>query len=109
MARLIAPICRLGPALVRASLTLVGLTLAATPALAGSITADSVMDKSGARQEAMGQMPKGAIVTKTKCQEIEVHLDNIRYRCTVWYTDPPAIHPTPTPGPTAPQSPTPGS
>lgn len=86
---------------------LLGLSLAAGPALAGSITADSVMDKSGARQEALEQVPKGATITRTKCQEIEIGMDNIRYRCTVWYTTAPVVSPAPAPLPGA--TPAPGS
>ena len=89
------------------SLMLLGLTLAAAPALAGSVTADSVMGKSGARQEAMGQVPKGATITRTQCTELEVGMDNIRYRCTVWYTEPPRQPPAPAATPNA--APVPGS
>ena len=85
----------------RASLVLLGLTLTAAPALAGSITADSVMDKAGARQAAMSQVPKGATVTKTKCLDLEVGMDNIRYRCTVWFSDPPVQPPAAAPLPSA--------
>ena len=86
---------RHGLALAPLSLVLAGLTLAATPALAGSVTADSVMDKAGARQAAMSQVPRGATITNTKCLELEVGMDNIRYRCTVWYADPPVVSPAP--------------
>ena len=89
------------------SLMLLGLTLAAAPALAGSVTADSVMGKSGARQEAMGQVPKGATITRTQCTELEVGMDNIRYRCTVWYSEPPKNPPATVPVPNA--VPVPGS
>ncbi|MCX5967843.1 MAG: hypothetical protein NTV57_09430 [Cyanobacteria bacterium] len=88
-----------------ACVLLLGLSLAAGPALAGSITADSVMDKAGARQDAMEQVPKGATITRTRCQEIEIGMDNIRYRCTVWYVKPPMVAPTPAPSP----APAPGS
>ncbi len=94
-----------------ACVLLLGLSLAAGPALAGSITADSGMDKAGARQDAMEQVPKGATITRTKCQEIEIGMDNIRYRCTVWYTKPPLVAPTPAPTPAQPpgSAPAPGS
>ena len=81
-----------------AGLALMELSLVAAPALAGSVTAESVMDRSGARQEASSQVPKNATITRSKCQDIEIGLDNIRYRCTVWYTEPatqPASQPTP--------------
>jgi hypothetical protein len=62
------------------------LLLSATPALAGSVTADSILDQEGARQAAMEQMPRGATVTGSRCQEIGVGgIDNPRYRCTVEY------------------------
>ncbi len=128
MADPMSPFCLHGPvlarhglALAKLSLVLAGLSLAATPALAGSITADTVMDKSGARQAAMSQVPRGATITRTRCQEIEIGLDNIRYRCTVWYTEPPLApamttpvpaprtSPVPTPAPNSPQPATPGS
>ncbi len=91
----------------RASLILLGLTLTAAPALAGSVTADSVMDRSGARQAAMSQVPRSAIVTKTQCMDLEVGMNNIRYRCTVWYSEPPLTHAAPTPGPASQPSPGP--
>ncbi|MFZ0407939.1 MAG: hypothetical protein WAM11_07515 [Cyanobium sp.] len=89
------------------SLILLGLTVAATPALAGSITADSVMSKTGARQDAIEQVPRGATITKSKCLELEVGMNNIRYRCTVWFTDPPVNPPAAAPLPSA--TPAPGS
>jgi hypothetical protein len=35
-------------------------------------------------------VPKGATVTRTVCEDLEVGLDNTRYRCTVYYTTAPA-------------------
>lgn len=62
------------------------LLLSAAPALAGSVTADSILDQEGARQAAMEQVPRGATVTGSRCQEIGVGgIDNPRYRCTVEY------------------------
>jgi hypothetical protein len=57
------------------------------PARAGSVTADSILDQEGARQAAMEQVPRGATVTGSRCQEIGVGgMDNPRYRCSVEYT-----------------------
>ena len=72
--------------------------LLGAPALAGSITVDSIFDKQAAQQEALSDMPRGASVTRSECQEISVGLDNSRYRCTVWYVKPtPQTGPQPTP------------
>jgi hypothetical protein len=74
------------------------LLLPLPPARAGSVTADSILDQEGARQAAMEQVPRGATVTGTRCQEIGVGgMDNPRYRCTVEYgpagATPPAARP----------------
>jgi hypothetical protein len=87
-----------------AGLALIELSLAAAPALAGSVTADSVMDRSGARQEAMSQVPKNATITRTQCQDIEIGLDNIRYRCTVFYSQSAPLRSTPEAAPVVPPS-----
>jgi hypothetical protein len=60
------------------------------PAIAGSITTESVFNRQATRQQAMSQVPKGAKITRTVCEELEVGLGNTRYRCTVYYTTPPA-------------------
>lgn len=63
------------------------LLLATTlPVQAGSVTADSIFDREAARQAALEQVPRGATVTGSRCQEIGVGgMDNSRYRCTVEY------------------------
>ena len=66
---------------------------------AGSSTADSIWDRSNALQRAMEAMPAGATVTKQNCQTLEIGLDNTRYRCTVWWNDPPASPPASQPTP----------
>ncbi len=71
------------------------------PALAGSVSADSVWDRANATQRAMQQVPAGATVTTTRCQEISVGMDNFRYRCTVEYT----AAPVPPPGSAVPSPP----
>ena len=81
------------------------LPLLALPADAGSITADSVNDRSAARQEAMSQIPRGATVTRTRCEDIQVGGFGLpRYRCTVWYTVAP---PAPAPDSSQPAAPLP--
>lgn len=69
------------------------LSVLGTPALAGSVSADSVWDRSNATERAMQQLPKGAMVTTTRCQEISVGMGNSRYRCTVEYTTAPISPP----------------
>ena len=70
-------------------------------AQAGSATADSIWDRSNALQRALQAMPADATVTKQNCQTLEIGLDNIRYRCTVWWNDPPASPPASQPTPSA--------
>lgn len=66
------------------------LTALCGPARAGSATAESIWDRGAARQRAMEQVPKGARVTRTVCEELAVGRDNTRYRCSVFYTTAPA-------------------
>jgi hypothetical protein len=66
------------------------LPLLTTPARAGSATAESVWDRNDARKRAMQQIPRGAAETGTQCEEISVGHGDSRYRCTVFYVDPPA-------------------
>jgi hypothetical protein len=74
--------------------------LVALPAVAGSVTADSINDHSAALQQALQQVPRGATATRSQCQSIQVGGFGLpRWRCTVWFSDAPA----PAPGqPTAP-------
>jgi hypothetical protein len=70
------------------SLLLLAALLLAAPmrVRAGSVTADSIIDQESARQAALEQVPRGATVTGSRCQEIGVGgMDNPRYRCTVDY------------------------
>jgi hypothetical protein len=78
------------PASPPAHLGVVSLLLLAVllglPAHAGSVTADSILDQEGAKQAAMEQVPRGATITGSRCQEIGVGgMDNPRYRCTIDY------------------------
>jgi hypothetical protein len=72
--------------LLLASLLLTAL-LASQAARAGSVTAESVRDSNDARQRALELVPKGATVTRNRCQEFEVGGFNSRYRCTVFFSD----------------------
>ena len=74
-----------------------GLALLAVPAWAGSVTAESIFDRQATRQQAKSQVPKGATITRTVCEDLEVGMDNTRYRCTVFYTMTPAPAATTTP------------
>jgi len=75
------------------------VALPAGPARAGSVTAESIFDRQATRQQARSQVPKGATVTRTVCEDLEVR-NNTRYRCTVYYTMTPT--PVATPAPAAP-------
>ncbi len=66
------------------------LSVISGPVRAGSVTAESVFNRQATRQRAMSQVPKGAKVTRTVCEEVEVGMDNTRYRCSVFYTTAPA-------------------
>jgi hypothetical protein len=73
---------------------LILLPLLSQSAWAGSVTADSINDRSAARAAAIEQMPRGATVLRTECQSIQVGGFGLpRWRCTVWFADPPAAAP----------------
>jgi hypothetical protein len=81
-----APFLRLAPTLPALLGAAALLLLSSFPAHGESVTADSIWDQEGARQAAMEQLPRGATVTGSRCQEIGVGgMDNPRYRCTVDY------------------------
>ena len=81
-----APCLRHPPSLPGLLIAAVLLILPSLPAQGESVTADSILDQEGARQAAMEQLPRGATVTGSRCQEIGVGgMDNTRYRCTVDY------------------------
>jgi len=69
------------------------LPLLTTPARAGSATAESVWDRNDARQRALQQIPRGAPETGSQCEEISVGNGDSRYRCTVFFVDPPVQAP----------------
>ena len=65
--------------------------LLALPAVAGSVTADSINDHSAALQEALARVPRGATATRSQCQSIQVGGFGLpRWRCTVWFSEAPA-------------------
>ena len=59
--------------------------LSATPALAGSATAGSIISKQNAIANATTSMPAGNTVTKTDCTTM-VRALSARYRCTVYWS-----------------------
>jgi hypothetical protein len=71
------------------------LALQGPPAWAGSATAESIWSRENALEQARQQMPPGATVTREHCQEIEVGLDNLRYRCSVEWQSPSETGPDP--------------
>lgn len=76
------------------------LPLLALPARAGSVTADSINDHSAALQQALSQVPRGATVSRSQCQSMQVGGFGLpRWRCTVWFSDPPAQPASPAPAP----------
>jgi len=76
---------------------LVLASVSPVPALAGSITIESVRDADHALLLAKGKVPKGFAVSRSKCSAVQVK-DNERYRCTVYYApDMPEVAQLPTP------------
>ena len=63
-------------------LLLVVVLLGATPASAGSATAQSIWNMGHALGQAKSQVPSGATVTGTRCNEIYV-MEDPRWTCTV--------------------------
>jgi hypothetical protein len=92
---------RFFPAMVRGCLLVgpllaAGLTLLSDSARAGSVTAESIFSLQATRQQAMSHVPRGAVITSTRCMEIGVRGDS-RYRCTVFYASEPSAPPSSTP------------
>lgn len=72
------------------------LPLLALPAMAGSVTADSINDHSAALQAALQRVPRGASVSRSQCQSMQVGGFGLpRWRCTVWFSEAPASSPAP--------------
>jgi len=78
-----------------------GLLLAGqAPALAGSVTAESIWDRSNAIERATSQIPREATITGNSCQEVDMRGGSTRYICTVTYSPaPPAQAPSPVAAP----------
>lgn len=93
------PLARLSPIFAGPSLLLV---LLAAPGQAGSVTAESVWDRSNAIQRARSQLPAGASVTGTTCTAVNVRDGNDRWICTLDFTIPAS-----SPSPSAPSAPVP--
>ena len=87
----------------RGLLLAAGLLLASqSPALAGSVTSESIWDRANAIARATSQIPRGATVTGNSCQEVDLRGGSTRYICTVTYsTAAPATAPTPAAAPSA--------
>lgn len=63
---------------------LVLASVSPVPALAGSITMESIRDQDHALLRAKNKVPAGYAVSRSKCSAVQVK-DNERYRCTVYY------------------------
>jgi hypothetical protein len=74
---------------IRLAALLLGLGAGLPAAWAGSITASSIWDRDNALQRARRQLPAGAVITRERCQEVEVGVGNIRYLCTVEFSPTP--------------------
>ncbi len=61
---------------------ILAVLLTATPAMAGSATAQSIWNMGHALGEAKRRVPKGATITGTKCNTVQVRNDD-RWNCTV--------------------------
>ncbi len=75
------------------ALLLCSLAGVPTAVLAGDAVGESIWDQQNAIERAMQSVPKGAQVTNTSCDTVEVGTGNYRYICHVTYTDP--VNPTP--------------
>ena len=65
-------------------------------AQAGTAIGESIWDQNNATDRALQLVPRGAVVTSTDCQSVEVGTGNVRYICRVTYSDPPAANQAPT-------------
>lgn len=67
-----------------------GIGLTGAPALANTVTDQSIWSKDNALARARAQMPAGAVVSGSQCQTVEVGMNNERYICTITYDVPAA-------------------
>ena len=97
----------------RGVLLAAGLLLASqAPALAGSVTAESIWDQANAIQRATSQIPRGTTVTGSSCMEVDLRGGSTRYICTVTYSSAPptpANQPSASPNSASPNPPSPNS
>jgi hypothetical protein len=54
----------------------------------GSVSSQSPLSRQQAWQEAMSQLPKGARVTSSNCNDVEIGYGNTRYYCVLTFTQP---------------------
>lgn len=74
------------------------LLLPMSPAMADTAVGESIWDQQNATDRAMESVPKGAQVTDTSCESVEVGVGNYHYICRVTYTvpmTPSPVSPTP--------------
>ena len=57
----------------------------------GSVSAQSTLSRQQAWQEAMAKLPKGAVVTNSQCNDVEIGYSNTRYYCVLTFTEPVGI------------------
>ena len=53
----------------------------------GSVSAQSPLSRQQAWQEAMAKLPKGAVVTNSQCNDVEIGYSNTRYYCVLTFTE----------------------
>ena len=56
----------------------------------GSVSAQSPLSRQQAWQEAMAKLPKGAVVTNSQCNDVEIGYSNTRYYCVLTFSQPTA-------------------
>ncbi len=54
----------------------------------GSVSAQSPLSRQQAWQEAMSKLPTGAVVTSSRCNDVEIGYSNTRYYCVLTFTQP---------------------
>ena len=57
----------------------------------GSVSAQSPLSRQQAWQEAMAKLPKGAVVTNSQCNDVEIGYSNTRHYCVLTFTEPVGI------------------
>ena len=59
----------------------------------GSVSAQSPISRQQAWQEAMSRLPNGAMVTNSRCNDVEIGYGNTRYYCVLTFTQPDPAEP----------------